>query len=63
MIEKERPFEQKKCPKCGSTFTCSASAKCWCFEYEVPSETMEMIQDKYQGCLCPDCLKSFAKPV
>jgi hypothetical protein len=22
---------------------------------------MEIIQEKWQGCLCPDCLKSFAK--
>lgn len=63
MKDNKRPFEQKKCPRCGNTFTCSTSAKCWCFEVDVTSETMEMIQDKFQGCLCPDCLKSFAKQI
>jgi len=61
MNNKERPFEQKKCPRCGNTFVCSTSAKCWCFEIDVPADTMEIIQEKWQGCLCPDCLKSFAK--
>ncbi len=60
MNNKERLFEQKKCPKCGNTFVCSTSAKCWCFEYDVPAGTMEMIQDTWHGCLCPDCLKSFS---
>ncbi|MEI8046658.1 MAG: cysteine-rich CWC family protein [Bacteroidota bacterium] len=61
MKDKERPFEQEKCPRCGHAFVCSTSAKCWCFEYDVKPDTMEMIQETWQGCLCPECLKSFSK--
>jgi hypothetical protein len=57
----ERPFEQKKCPRCGSSFVCSTSAKCWCFEVEVPPAAMEIIQETWDGCLCPTCLKSFVE--
>jgi hypothetical protein len=61
MENRERPFEQKKCPRCGSAFVCSTSAKCWCFEIEVPPAAMEIIQETWDGCLCPTCLKSFSE--
>ena len=61
MDPKERPYEQKACPRCGKNFVCSASAKCWCFEIDLPTDTLEMIQAKWDGCLCPECLKSYTK--
>jgi len=61
MNKEEHPFEQKNCPRCGTVFICSASSKCWCFEYDIPPATMDFIQDKWQGCLCPECLKSFSR--
>lgn len=63
MKNKDRPFEQKKCPRCSNGFVCSTSAKCWCFEIDVTPGDMEIIQDTWNGCLCPDCLKSFSKQV
>jgi hypothetical protein len=62
MKDKERIHEQKKCPKCGNGFLCSASVRCWCFEYELPPQTLEKLQETWSSCLCPDCLKAFAKP-
>jgi len=61
MPSKERPFEQKTCPRCGSEYTCSASAKCWCFEYSLSQEALEVIQDSYEGCVCPACLQQFSE--
>jgi hypothetical protein len=45
------------CPKCGKTFICSKSGKCWCFEVNIPQNLFEKIQDQYDSCLCPDCIK------
>ena len=53
--------ELNTCPKCGNKFRCSASAKCWCYEYDVPVDVMEELQHEYEGCLCPDCLKEYAR--
>lgn len=52
--------EPSKCPKCGVEFHCSTSSKCWCYEIDVPAETMEQIEKEYNGCLCPACLKAYA---
>ena len=49
-----------KCPKCGAEFHCSTSPKCWCYEIDVPAEIMEKIEQQYDGCLCPECLKAYA---
>jgi hypothetical protein len=58
---KRVPQEPSVCPKCGNNFHCSTSSKCWCFEYDVPADIMEQLQDKYEGCLCPECLKEFSR--
>lgn len=60
MPTKDRPFEKKNCPRCGKEFVCSASARCWCFEYSLSVEAMEIIQDSYQGCVCSECLQQFS---
>ena len=57
----KREIETSKCPKCGADFHCSTSSKCWCYEIDVPTETMEKLQEEYDGCLCPDCLKEYAR--
>jgi ribosomal protein L34E len=60
MPARERPYEKKNCPRCGKEFVCSASARCWCFEYSLSVEAMDVIQNSYQGCVCPECLSQFA---
>jgi hypothetical protein len=57
----QRTEEEKKCPKCGQVFVCSASARCWCYEIDIPVENLEYIELEYDSCLCPDCLKGFMK--
>jgi len=58
--EKPKLVESNKCPKCGASFYCSTSSKCWCYEYDVPTEQMEKIEEEFQDCLCPKCLKAYA---
>ena len=53
--------EPSVCPKCGKAFHCSTSSKCWCYEVDISPETMEEIDRAYDSCLCPDCLKGYAR--
>ncbi len=60
MNEKKKILvEPSRCPKCGNAFYCSTSSKCWCYAYDVPADIMEKLQEQYEGCLCPDCLKEY----
>ncbi|MCB2221500.1 MAG: cysteine-rich CWC family protein [Bacteroidetes bacterium] len=59
--DKKIIVEPSLCPKCGNTFHCSTSSKCWCYEYDVPTDVMEQLQDEYNGCLCPECLKEYTR--
>ncbi|OQX72443.1 MAG: hypothetical protein B6D64_15120 [Bacteroidetes bacterium 4484_276] len=64
MIDKKRSPEKidepAVCPKCGKGFTCSPAGKCWCNEVLVPPAKLNEIKDKFDSCLCPDCLKSYS---
>ncbi len=50
-------IEPETCPRCGASFTCSKSGKCWCFEVSVPDSVRDEIEKVYDRCLCPQCLK------
>ncbi|MBS4058680.1 MAG: cysteine-rich CWC family protein [Bacteroidetes bacterium] len=54
-------IEPEKCPRCGNDFHCSKSARCWCYAVSIEVSLLEQIQEKWAGCLCPDCLKALAK--
>lgn len=41
--------EEKKCPKCGETFTCDPEGDCWCKSYPVLEIPEELRGDQ---CLC-----------
>jgi hypothetical protein len=45
------------CPRCGAAFHCSKSAKCWCYEVSTSILVLQQIEDKYNSCLCPNCLR------
>ena len=53
--------EKESCPRCGAAFECGKSGKCWCYEVDVPVSILDQINDTYDSCLCPDCLKSMAE--
>lgn len=60
-MPEKRDHETKKCPNCGKEFICSASSRCWCYAFDISPENLEIIEDKFSSCLCPDCLKLYAR--
>jgi hypothetical protein len=55
--------EPSVCPRCGKSFHCGKSGKCWCYEVYLPLNILEEIEEKYDSCLCPACLRELSKPV
>jgi hypothetical protein len=39
-------IEDDKCPRCGNSFVCSKSGKCWCYEITVTESVKEEIRKK-----------------
>jgi len=52
--------EKDTCPRCGAKFQCGKGGKCWCYEVDVPQSLLEKINNEFDTCLCPDCLKELA---
>jgi hypothetical protein len=51
---------QKSCSKCGQQFNCTnETSGCWCESVHLDTGTLSRLKEKYENCLCPDCLKSF----
>ncbi|NHQ59865.1 cysteine-rich CWC family protein [Chlorobium sp. BLA1] len=44
------------CPMCGTSFTCARAATCWCSTRKVPSEVREYLAERYETCVCSNCL-------
>jgi hypothetical protein len=53
--------ESSVCPECKKEFFCSPSGKCWCAEVFVPPDKLIELSQKYDRCLCPDCLKKYSR--
>ena len=45
------------CPVCGAAFECKLSVDCWCGSVKVPQEVKEYLADRYEVCLCRNCLE------
>lgn len=45
------------CPVCGASFECKLSTDCWCGSVNVPPEVREYLADRYETCLCRNCLE------
>jgi Cysteine-rich CWC len=53
-------MKDKICSKCNVTFSCgSPEPGCWCESIHLTHETLQLLKEKYDNCLCPECLKSF----
>lgn len=50
--------EEKKCPRCGKTFECKVGNvnECQCNGILFNEEEKKFIGEKYNDCLCRDCL-------
>ncbi|MGC4035741.1 MAG: cysteine-rich CWC family protein [Chitinophagaceae bacterium] len=51
--------EIKYCPRCLKEFGCSSGniTECQCFGIQLTAEQRTFIQDRYDDCLCSDCLR------
>ncbi|MBS1576219.1 MAG: cysteine-rich CWC family protein [Bacteroidetes bacterium] len=51
-------YESKYCPRCSKAFDCKPGniVQCQCFGIQLTSEQKTLIQDRYNDCLCKDCL-------
>ena len=45
------------CPACGATFECKLSTECWCGSVNVLPEVRAYLADRYETCLCRNCLE------
>ncbi|HEY8387566.1 MAG TPA: cysteine-rich CWC family protein [Parasegetibacter sp.] len=51
--------EPKKCPRCLEEFQCKVGdiANCECTTVNLSSEEKAFVEDRYNDCLCINCLK------
>jgi hypothetical protein len=48
----------QKCEACGEDFVCGAALTgCWCTEIKLSAEVRAKLREKYQHCLCRQCLE------
>jgi hypothetical protein len=51
---------EKTCSKCAAPFTCQNETRgCWCEDLTLSSETLALLRQQFDNCLCPACLKSY----
>jgi hypothetical protein len=55
--------ETKTCPRCGKTFECNNYniMKCQCILVPLNADARQMIAERYDDCLCLDCLNEYSK--
>ncbi len=46
------------CPRCGGSTQCNVDdiARCWCTQLYLSRGEREYIADRYEDCLCENCL-------
>jgi len=51
--------EAKNCPRCQALFTCKSGniLRCQCNEIKLSTEESAFIEDRYNDCLCSNCLQ------
>ncbi|MGV6861979.1 MAG: cysteine-rich CWC family protein [Putridiphycobacter sp.] len=54
---------KKKCERCHEIFECRRDniTQCHCYTVQLSNPQLKMLNEKYKNCLCPSCLKLFAK--
>lgn len=50
---------EKKCPQCNKIFTCEGDSDCWCEHVQILKKDMIAIMERFNDCLCPECLKMY----
>jgi len=51
--------DEKTCPRCQELFTCNPGdiLRCQCYDIRLSVEERAFIEERYQDCLCLNCLK------
>ncbi|WP_309383600.1 cysteine-rich CWC family protein [Cerasicoccus frondis] len=54
--------EIKQCPRCGSAFECKMNniIHCQCTQVSMPNGLPSWVDELYDDCLCPRCLRILA---
>lgn len=53
------PSDTVLCPRCSAGFECKVrEGGCWCAEVTIDDHVRADFARFYDGCLCPDCLKT-----
>lgn len=53
------PYDTLLCPRCSSAFDCGRqTGACWCADVMLDDQIRGDIARFYNGCLCPDCLRT-----
>ncbi len=57
--------ETKSCPKCGKPFECKPGniTRCQCFGMKFTAEEKAFIEERYNDCLCRNCLEQLKSQV
>ena len=46
------------CESCGREFGCGAQdGACWCADVALGPDRLAILQEHFERCLCPDCLR------
>lgn len=53
----------KTCPACKKQFECLHNADCWCMNYKLSKEQLDMLRAKYNDCICEECMRLFSRLV
>ena len=57
----EKYKEPSVCESCGDEFVCGATLSgCWCMNMKVSDDGRAEMKEKFNKCLCPKCLGSYA---
>jgi hypothetical protein len=56
--------EEKSCPRCGNGFECKPGSitGCQCYGVMLNNDQRAMIEERYNDCLCRNCLLEFKDP-
>lgn len=54
--------KEKRCEKCGAAFDCGGLFGCWCRDVKLDLKTLTELKERYDDCLCPQCLQALAVP-
>jgi hypothetical protein len=59
LTDNDIPNEKLTCEACGESFECGAkSGTCWCFDLAIEPESLALLREQFQNCLCFNCLQN-----